>query len=150
MIFEHYFDLCILLRSLNNGTMPYLDRISKLFSTPCFWVKSQFKDKENLITNINWRTLSSPVYVFSWAEFEFSTLQLNWLQHCSHSKTSKWIACSSILYIGSISWQEAFKHIAVQCTVLQNRILILLFFRLRVQFCMYKNTLDTLQVLPIV
>ena len=33
---------------------------------------------------------------------------------------------------------------------LQNRILILLFFRLRVQFCMYKNTLDTLQVLPIV
>ena len=33
--------------------------------------------------------------------------------------------------------------------VWQNRISILLFFGLRVQFSMYKDTLDTLQVLPI-
>ena len=96
-----------------NNALPR-SNFETVFSTPFFWVKSQFKDKENLITNINWRTLSSSFYgFFSWAEFEFSILQLNWLQHCSHSKTSKWIACSSILYIGSISWQEAFKHIAV-------------------------------------
>ena len=31
---------------------------------------------------------------------------------------------------------------------LQNRILILMFFRLRPQFSMYENTLDILQVLP--